>query len=181
MKAMRVAVAVAIGLSVVTLSARAGLFTVSLKMTRYRSNGQTLDTKAVTAADFTSQCTTDSSPSLVAVFDAVQSNVTAIATVDECGNVLCTNLVVTGLCFQGSDSVKGAVASLQIAANLQLDAPDASLAGATILLGKGSSNTNGTLITFSAKGNTTMCATNGDVYTGTIAIGGLFKPGKGCP
>ena len=181
MKAMRVAVAVAIVLSVITLSARAGLFSVKLKITRYRTNGVTLDTTSMAASDFASQCTNDPSSSLVAVFDTVQSNVTAIATVDECGNIVCTNLIVTGLCFQGSDSIKGAVASLQIAANLQLNAPDASLSGATFLLGKGSSDTNGTLITFTAKGNTTLCATNGDVYTGSITIGGLFKPGKGCP
>jgi hypothetical protein len=181
MKAMRIAVAVAVVSSLITLSAPAGLFDVKLKVNRYRSNGETLDVTSLGAVDFTSQCTNDPSATLVAVFDTFQSNLTAIVTVDDCGNILCTNLVLTGLCFQDGGAVKGAVASVQVAATIQLDSPDAVLSGATFLLGKTTVNTNGTVITLSVKGNTTLCSTNGDVYTGTIAISGPFKPGKSCP
>ena len=180
MKPMRVAVAVAVVTSLITLSAPAGRFNVKLKVTRYRSNGDTLDAQSLAGADFASQCTNDPSATLVVEYDIVQSNVTAIVTVDDCGNTLCTNFVVTGICFQEGGTVKGAVASAQIAATLQLDAPDASVTGSTFLLGKGTANTNGTVTTFSAKGNATLCATNRDVYTGTISINGLFKPGKNC-
>ena len=177
MKAMRVSVAVAAILSLVTLSVTAGQFNVSVKATRYRSAGTTLDAKKLSNLDFITDCTSSTGAKLVVEADDINSNITALVTVDACGNVLCTNLIISAECGQvaGQSSGKGTVATALTFASL-----NASVNGVGFLLATGTTSNDTVVTSLKGKGTVTLCNTNGDVITGTISISGPFKRGKNC-
>jgi hypothetical protein len=172
-----VSIAVAVVLSLITLSVTAGLFNVTVKATRYRSTGTTLDAKKLSNLDFISECTSSNTAKLVVEVDDINSNITAIVTVDECGNVLCTNLLVSAQCGQvaGSSNGKGVAAAV-----LTFASPDASVNGVGFLLASGTTTNDTTVVSLKGKGTVTLCDTNGDVLTGTLSISGPFKHGKNC-
>jgi hypothetical protein len=172
-----VSVAAAAVLSLVTLSVTAGQFNVSLKATRYRTTGSTLDVKKLSNLDFISDCTSSNGAKLVIEADDINSNITAVVTVDECGTILCTNLIVSAQCGQvaGQSNGKGAVA-----AALTFTSPDDSVNGVGFLLATGTTTNDTTIVSLKGKGTVTLCNTNGDVLTGTISISGPFKRGKNC-
>jgi hypothetical protein len=184
MRALRTTVGATVVLSLFTLSVLAGttLLKVQVKGDKYISGGETMVVIPLDTADFAFGCAGTNAQQVVALVNDAESNIVAFALVDSCGNILCTNLVVTTLCEQVATTSNGKTETDVIAAHDQFASPDAVYTGGGFLLTKGVANpTNSTAITgFTGKGDFVLCRTNNDVLAGTITIKGLFKPGKGC-
>ena len=184
MKMTRIAVAVAAVFSLVTLNVGAGLYNVKIALTRYVTGGEALGVVKVSNADFTEQCTSSNTAKLVAIVDDADVGPTVIVTVDPCGDIICTNLLVTQLCesdggrsngttFKDTQAERISVASLG----------DTPFTGAGFLLNKISESPDDStdILAYGSKGTLTLCDVNGDVLNGTITITTLFKPTPGCP
>ncbi|HUJ73107.1 MAG TPA: hypothetical protein VLZ30_12775 [Verrucomicrobiae bacterium] len=185
MKAMRVAVAVAIVLSAITVNVSGALFKVKVKGIAYTSSqgGEVLQATPVTGADFISLCTATPGAQLVAEVEDFETVPTAILTVDACGTtLLCTNLTISRDCEQDGATSNGSSESAASATAISVAAPGNTLTGTAFLLTKGvGSPTNSAAVTsYSAKGPIILCSTNGDVVSLTITISGALKAGKGC-
>src|SRR5271170_1588372 len=184
MKVIRIAVAVAAVFALVTLNVRAGLYNVKIALTRYETGGEALGVVKVSNADFTEQCTSSNTAKLVAIIDDADVGPTAIVTVDPCGDIICTNLVVAQLCEADGGPSDGATFKDTQAERVSVASPgETPFTGAGFLLNKitESPNDSTDIIAYASKGTLTLCDVNGDVLNGTIAISGLFKPVPGCP
>jgi len=184
MRRIRATVGIAVALSLVTSKVLAGttLVNVQIKGEKYVSTGEAMDITRIGAAEFIGVCTSTNGAQVVALIDDAASNIAAFATVDACGNILCTNFVVTTLCDQVAVSSNGRNETGVIAAHDQLVSPGGVYTGGAFLLTVSAANpTNSADITkFKGKGTFVLCKTNDDVFTGTITLNGLFKPAKGC-
>lgn len=184
MKAVQVVGAVAMVLISAALdaSAQQPLFKTKITVMRYRSiSGETMETKAVTTSDFIALCTNSTSAQLVvALTNGVPD---ALLVVDPCGNLICTNIVITTNCVQQAGTSNGTVGKALIAARFSAQRPDGSLTGGGHIIGKATVNVTNSedVSSYSAKGSLSLCDTNGNVYVGSLTISGAFKPGKNCP
>jgi len=172
-KATRVSIAVAVVLSLVTLNVPARLFSISVKGTEYSDSGVT----KLSNANFISDCTSSNGAQLAAVIDDINSNITALVTVDSCGNILCTNMIVTVCSSQiaGSASGKGVAA-----ATLLFATPNDSVTGEGFILASGTVSNETVVTSIKGKGTVALCSTNNDVINATFSVSGAFKPGKNC-
>jgi hypothetical protein len=184
MKVIRIAIAVAAVFSLVTLNVGAGLYNVKIALTRYVTGGEALGVVKVGNADFIEQCTSSNTAKLVAIIDDADEGPTAIVTVDPCGDIICTNLVVSQLCESDGGPSNGATFKDTQAERISVASlGDTPFTGAGFLLSKitESPNDSTDITAFTSKGTLTLCDVNGDVLNGTITISGLFKPSSSCP
>jgi len=172
-KAIRVSVAVAVVLSFVTLSVTAGLFNIRVQVKRYNAGGLARESNG----DFISNCTDTNGAKLVAVVDDLNSNIAAIATVDQCGNVLCTNLTVTSNCSQVGSNYNGTAVGV---AGLTFSSSQLNGTGFFALHGSVNRTNPTEIASLHGKGEVVLCDTNGDVLAGTVFVTGRFKPRRNC-
>ena len=187
MKAVQFIVAVAVALSLVTLDApaAAALFKVNIKGIRYHTESpfEQLNSSPFRNADFISRCTQIPGAQLVAQCGSIEDIPQFLLTVDRCGNVLCTNLIITGHCAQDAATSNGVSEHVSIAARVHYASPDAFYTGDGFMLSRTVGiPTNPTVVNgYSTKGTFTFCTPNGNVINGTITINGLFKQAPNCP
>ena len=183
MKAMRIALTIAAMLSVATVSVPGGMFAVKLKLTGYARDQAGTALQHVPLAALS--CTTNSGTQLAAIVDDATSNITALVTVDSCGNILCTDLVVTASCSQLGVSGNGKTLTGLSATHVQynMNSTTIVLNGDRFLLEQGTANpTNSADVTaYTAKGTINLCNSHGDIIAGTITVGKPIKIGKNCP
>ena len=185
MKTVRFVVAVAVILSVFTISAPAALFKVKIKGTRYHTESpfEVLNTASFGNIDFIARCTETPGASLVAQCGSARDIPQFLLTVDECGNVICTNLIITSHCVQDAATSNGVSENDSIAARVHYQSPDDFYIGDGFMLTRtsGSPQDETVVNSYSTKGTFTFCTPTGDVINGSITINGLFKPAKNCP
>ncbi len=186
MKALRTTVAVAVVVSGIALVVRAAptLVNVQIKGNAYNSSdGETMSVTPITQATFIAECTSEKGAKLVALVTNSETNALAIATVDMCGNILCTNLLLATQCDQIAITSNGRSESDLIATHESYTSPTGLYTGDGFLLTTGvCSPVDDTAITgYSGSGTFTLCQNDGAVLTGTITLKGLFKPAKSCP
>jgi hypothetical protein len=184
-KSMRIGITVAAVLLVATVSVRAEMFAVKVKFTGYtRDNAGTgLAHVSLSGVQLISSCTNAPGAQLAAIVDDATSNITAVVTVDTCGNIFCTNLTITTSCDQVGVSSNGKTLTGLSATHVQYSAPGAGLTGDGFLLEKGTANpTNSAAVTaYTAKGVINLCTGSGAIISGTITVSGPIKIGKNCP
>ena len=187
MKSLCTTVSVAVLLSCIGAIVRAApvLVNVQINARAYNSTSQeeAMDVTSFTQATLISQCTNEKGAALCEVVSNSETNGTMIVTVDPCGNILCTNLVMTTLCDQIAITSNGRSETDLIASHEAFSSPSGLYTGDGFLLTTGvCSPTNPTDITgYSGNGTITLCQSDGAVITGTITFKGLFKPAKTCP
>lgn len=187
MKALRTTVAVAVVLSCIGLVVRAApaLVNVQIKASAYNSSNdeEVMGVTSFTQANFISECTNEKGAGLCEVVGDSETNGTMIVTVDPCGDILCTNLIMTTLCDQIAITSNGRSESDLIASHESFSSPNDLYSGDGFLLTTGlCSPTDSTDITgYSGKGTLTLCKSDGTVISGTITLKGLFKKAKSCP
>ena len=173
MKATRVAIAVVVVLSLVTLNVPAGLFSISMKGTVYSNDG----VSKLSNAGLTSECSLSSGTQLAAVIDDINSNITALVTVDPCGNILCTNLTAT-VC--SSETAATGPGKGLVAATLILSPAENSFTGEAFIFASGTVSNETSVVSLKGKGTLILCVDPGVVVNGTFSISGPFKRGKNC-
>jgi len=182
-KAIRIALTVAAVLLVATISVPAGEFAVKLKLTGYARDQA--GTALVHVPLGVLSCSNAPGAQLAALVDDATSNITALVTVDACGNVLCTDLVVTASCSQLGVSSNGKALTGLSATHVQYNMNSAQIVlnGDGFLLEQGTANpTNSTDVTaYTAKGTINLCNSTGAIIAGTITVGKPIKIGKNCP
>ncbi|HVM63115.1 MAG TPA: hypothetical protein VMV72_19810 [Verrucomicrobiae bacterium] len=187
MKSLRIAVAVTVVLSSVVPIVRAAptLVNVQIKALAYNSisDESAMDVTPFTQATLISECTSEKGAALCEVVGDSETNGTMIVTVDPCGVILCTNLVMTTLCDQIAITSNGRSETDLLASHEAFSSPSNLYTGDGFLLTTGvCSPTDSTAITgYSGKGTITLCQSDGAVITGTITLKGLFKKAKDCP
>ena len=183
MRIMRSSITVAVVLSVAAVSIRAEMFAVKLKLTGYAGGGTTLGRVPLSSAALASSCISTTGTQLAAIVDDATSNITALVTVDTCGNVLCTDLTVTASCSQMGVSSTAKALTGRSVAHIQYASPTAAITGDGFLLEQGTANpTNSADVTaYTATGTMNLCNARGQVIAGTISIKGPIKVGKNCP
>ena len=184
MKAVRFAFAIAVVFSSVALSAPPTFFKVKIKGVQYESLSP-FEQMTVTPfgnANLIAACTQLPGAQLVAQVTSIDDIPGLLLTVDPCGNILCTNLVITSHCLQDAATSNGTSENSTIAARVHYAAPDNSLIGDGFMLSRGAGDPQSTIINgYGTKGTFTFCRPTEAVINGTIIINGLFKPAKDCP
>ena len=173
MKAIQVSIAAAVVLSFVTWNVSAGLFSISVKGTEYSDSG----VFKLSNATFIQDCGVSNATQLAAVVDDINSNITALVTVDACGTVLCTNLIATVCSSQTAATGPGKGVA---AAILTVNSPDSNTTGQAFAFVSATVSNETSVVSLKGKGNLTLCSTFGAVVNGTFSISGPFKRGKNC-
>jgi len=184
MKSVKCAVAIAVIFPLVAFGAPP-FFKVKIKGTRYHTESpfEVLTASPFGNADLVSRCTQIQGAQLVAQAGSIEDIPSLILTVDPCGNVICTNFILTSSCIQDAATSNGTSETDTIAARVHYADPQGLLSGDGFLLAKATGiPTDPTVVHgYSTKGTFTLCQTNQQVINGTITISGLFKPAPNCP